>query len=401
MMPVTFSDIKKVDNGARFYTADLHVHSFGGSKDVSDQGMTVEAIIETAVKHNISILALTDHNTDRNTAESLEYGAKYADRLLMLPGVEITSAHGHLLAYFAPEKADCISKLLALINLIGLPGERDSHTAKSMADVIAEVERLGGISMAAHIDRAKVGFEMIVKGYPNWKKDVVNSSGIYALEFDEPGHMVWYSPEDEPTPDGGERKKLLHSRSQTAATSARLRFAACQNSDAHSMTDFSSQHSKRVLTRLKMNELSFEGFRTALIDPEARVRATATIPMAVPRILGMQVGGGFLDANTLHFSDNLNCFIGGRGTGKSTAVQGLAYGLGLRNDFEEQDNCPDNIVIYCEDANGVRYRYERIRGHEPSVQAKEDQSITNAPADAFRVEFYGQGELAEVAKESP
>ncbi len=398
-MPITFNDIRKVDNGARFYTADLHVHSFGGSTDVSDQSMTVEAVIEAAVKQEIAVLAITDHNSDKNTAHSLEYGAKYAGQLLVLPGVEITTAHGHLLAYFAPEKADCIVKLLALINLIGVPGARDSHTAKSMADVIIEVERLGGISIAAHIDRAKVGFEMIVKGYPNWKKDVVGSSGIFGLEFDDSNHLPWYSPEDEPTTDGGERKKIIRARSQTSATSARLRLAACQNSDAHTMADLASQHSKRLLTRFKMNELSFEGFRTALVDPEARVRATVTIPPIVPRVLGLQVAGGFLDSSTLHFSDNLNCFIGGRGTGKSTAIQSLVYGLGLRNEFEEQDNCPDNTVIYCEDANGVRYRYERNRGQEPSVQAKEDQSIKDVPVDAFRVEFYGQGELAEVAKD--
>ncbi|MCL5005139.1 MAG: AAA family ATPase [Acidobacteria bacterium] len=398
-MAVTFNEISVVDNGARFFTADLHVHSFGGSDDVSDAGMTVTAIIEAAVKHKVAILAVTDHNTSKNTAESIDYGAKYADRLMVLPGVEITTGHGHLLAYFAPERADCVGKLLVKIDLVGAPGARDSHTKKSMADVIAEVERLGGVAIAAHVDRAKTGFETILPGYPNWKRDIITAPGLYGLEFDDPSHLVWYSPEDEPTANGAERKKLQLARSNAPATAARLRLAACQNSDAHTMAEFVSQHSKRVLTRLKMNELSFEGFRTALIDPEARVRATATIPLAIPRVLGMQVAGGFLDGCTFHFSDNLNCLIGGRGTGKSTAIQGLAYGLGLRNDFEEHDNCPDNSIVYCEDADGVRYRYERIRGQEPSVQAKEDQSIKDVPADAFRVEFYGQGELAEVAKD--
>lgn len=398
-MPITFDEIKKIDHGARFYTADLHVHSFGGSDDVLDQGMTVEEIIETAVKDRIAILAITDHNSDKNALRSLEYGAKYAGQLLILSGAEITTAHGHLLVYFAPEKPDCVRSLLTLINLLGSPGARDSHTAMSMADVVAQVEKLGGICIAAHIDRDKTGFEKIIHGYPNWKKDILNSSGLYGLEFDDPGHLGWYSDQDDPTPDGGERKKLLLARSQRTATSARAQLASVQNSDAHAMADFTSQHSKRVLTRFKMNELSFEGFRTSLIDPEARVRAVATIPPAVPRVLGAQISGGFLDAGTFHFSDNLNCLIGGRGTGKSTAIQSLAYGLGVKNDFEEQDNCPDSIVIYCEDGNGVRYRYERLRGHEPSVRAKEDQSIKDVPKDAFRVEFYGQGELAEVAKD--
>jgi len=398
-MPITFDQIKIFDSGARFYTADLHVHSFDGSADVADSTMTVEALIDTAFSSKLSILAVTDHNSDANLHRALEYATKYTGQLLVLPGVEITTAHGHLLVVFAPEKADGVRDLLAVIRIVGQRGARDSHTTLSMADVIGEAERLGGLCIAAHIDRSQTGFETLAKGYPNWKKDIICSSGLYGLEFDDPNRLMWYSPDDEPTPDGGERKKHLHARSQIPAIAARCRLAAIQNSDAHALVDFTTQHTKRFLTRFKMNDLSFEGLRTALIDPEARVRAVATIPSAVPRVLGMQVSGGFLDTSTFHFSDNLNCFIGGRGTGKSTAIKSLAYGLGLNNDFEKQENCPDNVVIYCEDADGVRYRYERVEGHQPSVQAKEDQSIKDVPADAFRVEFYGQGELAEVAKD--
>ena len=42
-MAITFDQIEAVDNGARFYTADLQLHSFGASVDVSDSTMTVEA----------------------------------------------------------------------------------------------------------------------------------------------------------------------------------------------------------------------------------------------------------------------------------------------------------------------------------------------------------------------
>jgi len=362
---------------------------------VKDTGITVESIIDASIAQSISLIAITDHNSDKNLQAALDYAHKYAGQVLFIPGVEITTANGHLLAYFPPDKLASVRDLLARIGIVGEYGNRDSHTTLSMASVIGEVERLGGVSVAAHIDRQKTGFEAAIAGYPNAKKDILASSGLYGLEFDDATHLAWYSPEDEPTPEGAERKKLLNARTQSTATAARLRLAAVQDSDAHSVSQL---HAKRVLTRFKMNELSFEGLRTALIDPEARVRAISTIPPAFPRILGMHTTGGFLDGQTFCFSDNLNCFIGGRGTGKSTAIQSLAYGLGVHDTLEELDNCPDDVVIYCEDANGVIYRYERPRRLTPTVRAKEDQSIKDVPADAFRVEFFGQGDLAEVAK---
>jgi DNA repair ATPase RecN len=398
-MSLTFDKIAKLDNGARFFSADVHVHSYGASDDVKDPGMTVQAIIDAAVRQKISILAITDHNTDVNVVPALDYATRYAHKLIVIPGVEITTANGHLLVYFPPEHPGRLRDLIGAMKIEGKPGARESHTAMSMASVMVEAERLGGICIAAHVDRDKTGFEAMQNGYQNAKKDTVASSGLFGFEFDDPNHLMWYSVDDEPTPSGAERKKLLLAREKKTATAARTRLAAVQNSDAHTLKEFETQHTKRFLSRYKMQELSFDGFRTALIDAEARVRAVVTIPTSFPRVLGMHVTGGFLDGGTLHFSDNLNSFIGGRGTGKSTAIQSLAYGLGLNNDFDEQDNCPDTVVIYCEDTSEVRYRYERNRGREVVVQAKEDNSISDVPMDSFRVEFYEQGELGEVAKD--
>jgi hypothetical protein len=109
--------------------------------------------------------------------------------------------------------------------------------------------------------------------------------------------------------------------------------------------------------------------------------------------------GGFLHEEKIHFSDNLNCFIGGRGTGKSTAIRAIAYALGEYESFADYDNCPDSITVYAEDANGVIYRHTRTRGGELEVKAREDGSISDVPEDSFRVEYFGQGELAKVAED--
>ena len=135
-MAVTYDIIEAVDNGAQFFNADLHVHSFAASHDVNDSTTTAKALIDAAVKMGIRLLAITDHNSDANTAKSISYAQKYTGHILVLAGVEITTSHGHLLAYFAPEQAARVRNLLAKINIVGEFGEQNSHTAMSMADVI-------------------------------------------------------------------------------------------------------------------------------------------------------------------------------------------------------------------------------------------------------------------------
>ncbi|MDY0062572.1 MAG: AAA family ATPase [Myxococcota bacterium] len=398
-MPIKYNDVVKLPNGAQFYTADLHVHTYGASPCVSDKSMTVEAVIDQAVMSGIGVMAISDHNTVRNTERSLEYAQKYIGQLLVLAAVEVSTANGHILAFFAPEALHQLSNFVGRIGIVK-PGTSDSHTTMSMSDVATEAYRLDGICLAAHIDRDKTGFETLVSGYPNWKRDIILNAGIVGLEVDDPAHLLWYSTDDEVTPEGAERKKLIEQRSKSPGAAARAVLAHVQNSDAHSLQDFIDAQQKRSLTRLKMDTLSFQGFRTALADPEARVRAVAEVPPAIPKILGMHVEGGFLHAETYRLSDNLTCFIGGRGTGKSTALRSLAYGLGAHDGIADYDNCPATIVVYCRDAQGIAYRYERMRGsEEPSVQAWEGGKTIDAPPDVFRVEYYGQGDLARVAED--
>ena len=164
------------------------------------------------------------------------------------------------------------------------------------------------------------------------------------------------------------------------------------------MKAFEHQDNSKPWTRIKLAELSFNAFRVALIDPTARVRACASIPRSIPRIRGVAMIGGFLHEEVIHFSDNLNCFIGGRGTGKSTAIRAVAYVFGLNDDFGDYDNCPDSVTVYCEDANGVLFRYVRTRGGDIEAKAKEGASAVDVPIDAFRIEYFGQGELAKVAE---
>lgn len=397
---VRFNDIEALDNGAQFHSVDLHIHSYGASHDVKDSSMAPEAIVDSAVSQGLRVIAITDHNSDVNVQRALDHAQeKYPGQILVLPGVEVTTAHGHLLVYFAPDRTADLKKFLSRLDLIGEMGAENTRTAKSMADTIAEAEKLGGLCIAAHIDREKTGFDMFASGFQNWKMDIITSPGLYGLESDSVDALNWYSEHDEAGSAGVERKKMLHARQKVRGLSARHHLAHVQGSDAHTMNQFEHKDPNKPWTRIKLAELSFNALRVALIDPTARVRACASVPCSFPRIHGMAITGGFLHEEKIHFSDNLNCLIGGRGTGKSTAIRAIAYALGLNDEFGDYDNCPDSVTVFCEDANGVIYRYIRTRGGDIEVKAKEERSITDVPVDTFRIEYFGQGELAKVAED--
>lgn len=392
-------DICALDNGAHFHNADLHIHSFGASHDVKDSTMTPEAIVESAVKQNLHVIAITDHNSNKNVDAAVAYAqAKHPGKILVLPGVEVTTAHGHLLVYFAPDKAKDLAKFLTNLDLKGEMGDENTRTAKSMSDTIAAAYELGGICVAAHIDRDKTGFDKFAPGFQNWKKDIITSPGLYGLECDDPAALTWFSERDTGA-DAAERKKMFAARSAIPELKARRNLAHFQGSDSHFMKQFEHVGLTKRWSRIKMSELTFDAFRVALVDSTARVRACGSIPRLVPRIRAVAMTGGFLHEEKIHFSDNLNCFIGGRGTGKSTAIRAIAYALGENESFAEFDNCPDSIVVYAEDGDGVIFRYTRTRGGELEVKAREDGSIDDVPEDSFRVEYFGQGELAKVAED--
>lgn len=101
---------------------DLHVHS-SHSGDSKNQ---IEEVLDACVRKGLSGVAIMDHN-------SLE-GSRYAislkrEDILVIPGMEISSAKGHILAYNIQEE---------------VPRELE------VAETIDLIRRQGGIAVAAH-----------------------------------------------------------------------------------------------------------------------------------------------------------------------------------------------------------------------------------------------------------
>ena len=50
------AEITNLPRGAKFYRADMHIHSYRASHDVRDAAMTAEAIVKTALTTIANVL---------------------------------------------------------------------------------------------------------------------------------------------------------------------------------------------------------------------------------------------------------------------------------------------------------------------------------------------------------
>lgn len=72
--------------------ADLHIHT-AYSKDGDS---SVREILDAAVSCGLDVIALTDHDSILGWTEALTLQSEYPD-LVIIPGIEISTAQGHLL----------------------------------------------------------------------------------------------------------------------------------------------------------------------------------------------------------------------------------------------------------------------------------------------------------------
>lgn len=109
------------------FSAELHCHT-----TYSDGNISPKEVLMTAKRKNISIIAITDHDEIKGALEA-EKLREEGDPFV-IPGIEISTEHGHLLAYFIREKI----------------------LAESFNDIVDQIHAKGGIAIMAHPVRVPI-----------------------------------------------------------------------------------------------------------------------------------------------------------------------------------------------------------------------------------------------------
>lgn len=358
----------KLPSGARFYRCALQVNPFaylgryGKQTAFQDEDSYNAAIVAACKANDVEAIAVTDHY---RVAESKGLiAAARAAEIFVFGGFEASSKDGvDFLCIYDPERENSLERF------IGKFGIHDhAHPSpngdKDCLELLACVRDQGGIAIAANV-AADNGLLKTLDGQPRanaWK-----SLHLYACAI--PGSL-----DDVPW----NYQMIL--KNKNADYKRNLSVALINASDVNSPEDLSKQRSTSFI---KMSHLSVEGLRQAFLDPESRIRLNHdTPPEPHTEFIAMAWDGGFLDGTKLHFNENLNVLVGGRGAGKSTVIESIRYVLAIEPLGDEASKAHqgvEKLTLILErfverdpNANArkakLRFDLERSRGRITDVQ---------------------------------
>ncbi len=409
-------------NGARWWKCDFHTHT-PASKDYG-KGPDQERLKERTprnwlldfMKAGVDCVAITDHNIgawiDCVKSALVELESEKPDGfrpLYVFPGVEI-SVHGgvHLLAILGRDKTT--EDINYLLRDVGFPSEAkgtsDQVTTQPFVKVVETIARYGGIAIPAHVDRHHGIFKEL-RG--TTLEQILNCNDVFAMELVDRGY---------------EKPQLYLDKS--------LHWAEILGSDAHHPTGGpDNRYPGSHFTWIKMGSPCIEGLRLALLDGALSVRRcdenvedpnkhSSLILESIEVFQARYMGRS--KSFSISFNPWFNAIIGGRGTGKSSAVEFLRIALRrkdelhgdvLQAEFEQYSQTytdrndigllTNNAIIrvICrKDGERFRVQWNPMGGLNP-IEREVDSVWDSAEGEVnqrFPVRMYSQKQVFQLAK---
>lgn len=386
---------------AKFWKCALQVNPFSYIRfRGTDHGMTEyeynQELLKICREENIKVLGIADHGNVDGVNGIRELMTRH--NIVVFPGFEISSSEKiHFVCLFSEDTStDTLNRYLGNLELLD-PEDGVRPSKLSAEFLLQKVDELGGVIYAAHC----TGANGVLKQRLNhvWKNPLLKAAQI-------PGTL----DELKGVEDDFYRKVLLNKNPDYK----RERPVAILNARDVEIPETLRDPAASCL--IKMTKPCFPSFRQAFLDPESRVRLNSDVPEKYySRIERVAFIGGYLDGLDIEFSEHLNAVIGGRGTGKSTLLESIRYGLEIKPLGENAKRQHDGIIkenlgkekgrieltIRSSKMNGKRFTIARRYGE--SAIAKDEFGNISAftPKDLLpRIEIYGQNEIYEIAQDA-
>ncbi len=384
---------------ARFWKCALQVNTYSYIRYRGvDHGLTEEqynkALLKICQEEDIAVLGIADHGNVQDVDALREQVKSHG--IVVFPGFEIESSEKvHFVCLFEEDTStDALNRYLGKLDLTD-PDKGVRPSGLSAEKLLKRIDEIGGVVYAAHCTNAngvlKKKFDHI------WKNPLLKAAQISATVEDLKGV------------EGDFYRKVLLNK---IPEYKRERPLAILN--AKDVETPETLRDMRASCLIKMTRPCFASFKQAFLDPESRVRLNSDLPEKYySRIERVKYTGGYLDGLEVEFSEHLNAVIGGRGTGKSTLLESIRYGLemtpvGANAKKQHAEIIKENlgkekgrieIGIRSSRMNGKRFTIARRYGESAIIKDENGHVSSFLPADLLpRIEIYGQNEIYEIAQ---
>jgi chromosome segregation protein len=355
--------------GSTWVRADFHLHTRADSEFSyrGDEDHYLSSYVDALAAADIRVGVVTNHNKfDQDEFVALRKTA-FKRGIFLLPGVELSVGDGssgiHMNIVFSDAWLDQGQKHIQPFLSTMFPGksEQQYQTENGRSDnnilqVVAELDKPGWdyFLVFAHVEDSKGLWEELKGRLGDWKDGRYNDVRYRTLGF--------------------QKVRTRDTRGKVKQWLGPWYPAEVEGSDCKSIDEIG----KGPACFLKIGAFNFEAFEFALRDTSSRVTSE---PIAHKRscIKSILFEGGTLSGQELHFSPALNALIGIRGSGKSSIIEAIRYGLDIPFGEKAQDapykeklikhtfGSGGKITIKAVDGFGQAYEVRRIWDHLPEV----------------------------------
>lgn len=388
-------------NGARFHLCALQVNPYdylvrhGLPVEHPDEASYNASLVAALLEAGIEVIAVTDHYRIKSARGLID--AATAAGITVYPGFEAASKDGiHILCLFDPGTS--LDEVQSRIHGCGVHSEAEASPLgdKSVEEILSKCHEWKMQCIAAHVTQSN-GLLTVPTGQVKariWRHECLMAVAI-------PGAI-------EGTPIA--HRRVLENSDPNFKRDRPPAVLNC--GDLSSCADAATEGKS---CWIKMTRPTLEGLRQAFLDPDSRIRlASQPKPEEHVEFLSMAwESPGFLRDLKLHFNENLNVLIGGRGTGKSTIIESLRYVLDLKPLGEDALQVHTSIVqnvlksgtkislaVRSYRPDRRTFLIERNVGNPPIVRDLDTGNVLNLkPSDVVpHAAIYGQNEISEVAR---
>ena len=386
---------------AKWYKVDFHTHT-PESNCFPDKSVTPDMWLKAAKESGMNAVIVTDHNSVGyiDKIEKIKSSYEENNNFKVFYGIEIcvSAEFTHFLLVF-DDKMTVVDIQDAVISHLGLQRRDWANTEINVSeDKLKNIcDNLGDrlFVIPAHFASNKGLGKCNINAIKKYNEFI----NFAAIEVRNNEDIREY---ENKVREKAINKAVLVSGSDNPST---------LDEHQHSIDGFGKKY-----TWVKMSSLSFEGLRQVFIDPEHRCINWVELqefdldynPNEATHnyISGIKFEGiSHMTDMDMRFSPNLNCIIGGRGTGKSTIVDAINYGVGHEKDLSKCEllnktmKNDGKITTYFEFGSNNSYVIEINRKKKLlECQVSDEQGVVVNPPE-FKIDFYGQKEIFSLIEE--